>query len=149
MRSSTIHPGEPCRAKKALAWANCLPMTSRPWEATIVLLGALGSVLGHVAQGWEQPERSFDLYGHTTCPTESVCLRREIEEMPREEEGVRNLAFEIGGAIENAWGSSRRRFIARSGPNAGSFDAAQHYIAEGQLAHDANLDGVADPATPR
>lgn len=92
-----------------------------PWQVVIGLIDTRGSALGNVATGWEGPERSFP-DEVATCPEPNVLIVRELETWPSEEQSLRALAFELGGVIEDAWGSKQRRFLARSGPFQGTLD---------------------------
>jgi len=45
----------------------------------------------------------------------------ERDDLPSAED-AREFAFTLGGLIENAWGYTIRRFIARTGPLEGQLD---------------------------
>ncbi|HVI69253.1 MAG TPA: hypothetical protein VM581_02235 [Magnetospirillaceae bacterium] len=53
-----------------------------------------------------------------TCLDEHVLLRRELDELT-DAEGV---ALDLGGRIELAFGTTRRRYLGRSGEYQGRFD---------------------------
>lgn len=91
-----------------------------PWEMTLALVGTYGSFLGHVAQGWAEPQNALD-YDLRPCVETNVSIRFELYEWPHTDQAIQDLAFKIGGRIEDAWGVSQRRFLARTGPNEGAF----------------------------
>lgn len=95
-----------------------------PWSIVTGLIDTQGTALGHVAEGWIDPDRSFpdDV---VTCPEPNVLIVRELGTWPRDAQSLRTLAFELGGAVEDAWGSRQRRFLAQSGPNQGDFDISR------------------------
>ncbi len=92
-----------------------------PWECSVALLGTLGGGLADFATGWLQyPDPEANPY---PCPEPNLWRRWELDEWPAQE-ATRELAFSVGDWIENSWGMLLRRFIARSGPLEGQFDAS-------------------------
>ena len=89
------------------------------WEVTLGLAGTQGSLLAGLGEGWLEPHQGF--HDAEPCRLPNVLLRRECEHWPRGDE-VRELAFAFGAMIENAWGYSLRRFIARQGRFQGQLD---------------------------
>jgi hypothetical protein len=59
------------------------------------------------------------------CPAKHLFLRRDVWDWPDEVRQL-DLAFSIGGWIEDEWGYPERRFLARSGPSAGQFDKSKY-----------------------
>lgn len=94
-----------------------------PWEVTLAMVRTQGAYLGNVAQGWAEPQNLID-YERLPCVERNVLIRLELVEWPQTDDAIRELAFVIGGRIEDAWGFKGRRFLARIGANAGRFDVA-------------------------
>jgi len=90
-----------------------------PWEVTLALAGTDGTVLGGLAEGWQEPMRGF--HDSTQCRDSNVLIRVERDDLAGAED-ARELAFMLGGLIENAWGYAICRFIARTGPLEGQLD---------------------------
>lgn len=95
-----------------------------PWEVTLAMVRTQGSYLGNVAEGWEEPQNLSD-YERLPCVERNILIRLELVEWPQTDDAVRELAFAIGGRIEDAWGSKGRRFLARISANEGRFDVAR------------------------
>lgn len=95
-----------------------------PWQIVVALHDTEKSALGNVAKGWAEP---YHLLAHDLprCPEPNVLIAREFEEFPTEPEAVRDLAYELGGRIEDAWGMQQRRFLSRTGEAVGEFDARE------------------------
>jgi hypothetical protein len=90
-----------------------------PWESSLALRETKDAQLGNVAQGWAEPgEGAGDLL---PCPESNLLFTREAEEWPRGD-AARALAFEFGSAVDESWGATQPRFIARRGPKEGEFD---------------------------
>ena len=49
-------------------------------------------------------------------------IRRELDAFPASENDVRDLAFDVGARIEDAWGGKYRRFLDRDGEMKGKFN---------------------------
>ena len=49
-------------------------------------------------------------------------IRRELDTFPESENDVRDLAFDVGARIEDAWGGKYRRFLDREGEMDGTFN---------------------------
>lgn len=96
-----------------------MPQADGPWEVTLALVGTEGSLLGGLAEGWEQPFGGF--HDATPCRNSNVLIRVERDDLPSAGD-AREFAFTLGGLIENAWGYAIRRFIARTGPLEGQLD---------------------------
>jgi hypothetical protein len=98
---------------------------SSPWELSLALIRTDGALLGNVAAGW----KDFDAWRFgdaPRCAESNSLVRREIYEWP-DEKGRKQLAFEIGSAIEDAWGIKDRRFVAgEKHDGAGEFDASRY-----------------------
>jgi len=91
-----------------------------PGEVTLALVDTEGSVLGGLAEGWAEPFAGFGSEP-SRCRNANVLLRLELEALPTAE-NAQDLAFRLGALIENAWGYTLCRFIARKGPLEGQFD---------------------------
>ena len=85
-----------------------------PFELTVALRGTKDATLAGVAEGWAEP--GFGDYA--TCLDEHIVLRRELDELT----DVEDIALDLGGRIELAFGTIMRRHIARSGEYKGRFD---------------------------
>jgi hypothetical protein len=94
-----------------------------PSELSLALRDTACAFLENLARGWPEP---WD-YNHVTPaqPDKNLLLRRELFECPTEE-GQRHLAMQIGAWLEESWGSSHKRYLARDGPSAGQFDVTKH-----------------------
>jgi hypothetical protein len=92
-----------------------------PWECSVGLLQTLGGALSNFATGWLQhPDPEANPY---PCPEPNLWRRLELNEWPTQD-AAKDLAFSFGGWIENSWGMQVRRFLERSGPLEGKFDAS-------------------------
>jgi hypothetical protein len=71
-----------------------------PWEITLALRDTEQAVIGNVAAGWAEPERTFPLEEPSRCPDPSVLIVRELQEWPRSGRapgaGVRHLVEHRG-----------------------------------------------------
>jgi hypothetical protein len=68
-----------------------------PWEVSVALVGTDNTLPGGFAQGWRDLD---DPMGPAfRCHEHGLLLEREIHS-PLDAEGVRQLAFEIGGQVE-------------------------------------------------
>lgn len=96
-----------------------------PWEVSVALLQTRDAQLGNVATGW----KDFDGWWHGSsprCPDSNLLIRHELEGWP-DDEGVQELAFQIGGQVEDAWGITDRRFLIHADHDgAGSFDVSRY-----------------------
>ncbi|MDE0623053.1 MAG: hypothetical protein OXH83_15430 [Bryobacterales bacterium] len=52
-------------------------------------------------------------------------IRRELDTFPKTENDIRDLAFDVGARIEDAWGMRERRFLDRAGELEGEFNAGR------------------------
>jgi hypothetical protein len=94
-----------------------------PRECSVALVGMADGVLGNFATGWLQyPDPEANRH---SCPEPNLLRHWELDEWPTQD-ALRDIAFSAGSWIENSWGMQLRRFIARSGPFEGQFDAS-HY----------------------
>jgi hypothetical protein len=66
--------------------------------------------------GWLQPGQG--LHDASLCTEKNILLRRELES----EFDAKEIAIDLGDRIEQAFGTTHRRHIARSGPYNGEFD---------------------------
>ncbi|MCH8816058.1 MAG: hypothetical protein IH957_13400 [Chloroflexi bacterium] len=98
-----------------------------PWELSLALRGTYGSLLGDFGQGWT--DVSNPRYPVRKNVDANVLLRREIQHWP-DGDGIRQLAYELGDQIENAWGSVDHRYVAIDGDHTGRFDVAKYLSRE-------------------
>ena len=49
-------------------------------------------------------------------------IRRELDAFPESENDIRDLAFDVGARIEDAWGGKYRRFLDTNGDMKGMFN---------------------------
>lgn len=96
-----------------------------PWEVSVALRGTRNGVLGNVAAGWTEPDRTFPRDELARCPEANLRVRREVASW-ESGEFLQSLAFELGANIEDAFGFEGRRFLARIEPGAGLFDASRY-----------------------
>lgn len=87
-----------------------------PFEVSVALAGVKGVQLGGFAEGWPGVGGIFGRHA-PTCIEPNVLLRIEWDAVDPEA-----LAMDVGERLENTFGSTNRRFIARSGDFQGKFD---------------------------
>lgn len=87
-----------------------------PYELTVAVRQTKGATLGTFAEGWAQP--GYGLYDYSLCLDANVLLRFEITDHIVPED----LALSAGARLELAFGSPRRRHLARIGAYEGRFD---------------------------
>jgi hypothetical protein len=92
-----------------------------PWQVSLALHDTKDALLGNVAEGWVEPH-DFMAHDPPRCPDPNVLIARELELFPTEPDDLRELALDLGGRIEDAWGSTERRFLARAGGAIREFD---------------------------
>lgn len=97
-----------------------------PFEASFAMEGTSGSGLANLATGWGDYARDPWENGILCCREKRLLFRQELNEWP-EVDGCRDLAFEFGERIVNAWGVKEAMFLALSGVNEGDFDVSQYY----------------------
>jgi hypothetical protein len=88
-----------------------------PFELTIGLRNTGKATLGNTAEGWAPPEGGF-LDELPTCLDDQVLLRHEVDDTIN----PKAFALSMGDHLEQAFGSTRRRHIARVGQYEGRFD---------------------------
>lgn len=94
---------------------------SGPWELTLVLYETRGAHLGGFASGWREPHLDVS-FGAQAQREPRIMVRREFDVFPESEEEVQELAFDLGGRIEDAWGMKCRRFLDGGGDLEGKFN---------------------------
>jgi hypothetical protein len=97
---------------------------SGPWEVSVALVNTQNAQLGNVATGW----RDIDDWRQRAprCPERNIMIHREFTSWP-DESGQQALAFFVGEQIEDAWGSTDRRFLIAPGREGeGKFDASRY-----------------------
>ena len=93
-----------------------------PWELTLTLYKTEGTYLAGFGRGWAEPGRA-GWYDVRAQQDPHIMIRREVGSFPGSEIDIRDLAFDIGDRIENAWGVRDRRFLDREGDMEGKFEA--------------------------
>ncbi len=95
-----------------------------PWEMSLVFYQTRNSYLAGLGTGWAEPHHPD---GWLPRPQQDprVMIRRELDTFPSSEDDVRDLAFDVGARIEDAWGISERRFLDRIGDMEGHFNPLQ------------------------
>ena len=92
-----------------------------PWELSLVFCQTKNSYLAGFGNGWAEPSHP-DAWDFRAQQESHVMIRRELDTFPESENDVRDLAFDVGARIEDAWGMKCRRFLDRVGERAGTFD---------------------------
>lgn len=87
-----------------------------PFELTVALRGTRGATLGNLAEGWVGPGEG--IHDFSMCIEEHIVLRWEFDAQVE----VSRVAGELGDRIEQAFGTTQRRHVARRGPYEGQFD---------------------------
>ena len=95
-----------------------------PWELTLVLHGTEDAYLAGFGVGWAEPGQGMG-WGFRPQQDPHVVIRRELDTFPKTENDIRDLAFDVGARIEDAWGMRERRFLDRAGDMEGKFNAGQ------------------------
>ncbi len=94
---------------------------SGPWELTLVLYETEDTCLAGLGDGWQEPHESA-MWLPPVQREPHVMIRRELDTFPDSENDVRDLTFDIGARIEDAWGMKHRRFLDRVGTMEGRFN---------------------------
>jgi hypothetical protein len=97
--------------------------TEGPWEISLALIGTRGSLLGDFATGWA--EAGHPNHDGRQCAQPNVLMHRELLTWPTRDEAIA-LAHRLGDQMENSWGGSWRRYVAREGQNKGEFDIVKY-----------------------
>lgn len=92
-----------------------------PWEVTLAMYRTQGAQLGDLGAGWSA-QGNLSWFA-PVCLEPNVVIRQELERWPEEPDDLRELAFRLGGHIEDAWGIRYRRFLDHHGEFEGQFDA--------------------------
>jgi hypothetical protein len=90
-----------------------------PLEISLALCGTEKSLLADFAEGWAEPGSA--MHEPTACAEPNVLFRVEVGALPAPDD-IEELAFGLGALIENAYGYTLRRFIAKRGSFEGQFD---------------------------
>lgn len=86
-----------------------------PFEVVLALRDTGQATLGEFAEGWRNPGEG--LFEYPRCLDDHVLIRLEVEVIDDEW-----VAMELGDRIEQAFGTTNRRHVARTGKYEGSFD---------------------------
>lgn len=91
-----------------------------PWELTLIFYDTANAYLAGFGQGWAEPDQlGYDVRARQEP---HIMIRREMDCFPESENDVRDLAFDIGGRIGNAWGVRQRRFLDSVGDTEGQLN---------------------------
>lgn len=87
-----------------------------PWLMMVGMRSTRGAFLADFGDGW----RSFGppYNNDQSCPDDNLLWRLELETLPGAQE-QQDVAFGIGDRIENAWGTTMRRYLNREGARSG------------------------------
>ena len=94
-----------------------------PWQVGLALLRTEGALLSGFGRDWREPDGVVGPFGD--CFERNVWISREISAWPSEG-GIKDMAFDLGGRIEDAWGVRERRFLFGRGERTGEFDPANY-----------------------
>lgn len=94
-----------------------------PWQLTVALKQTKEAVLGGFGEGWAEPRHRLP-WGVTKCTTSNVLLQREVFDLSDNWE--HDLALSVGAQVENAFGSTKRRYLAHTGHRSGEFDSSKY-----------------------
>lgn len=93
-----------------------------PWELSLVFYGTENSYLAGLGSGWAEPHRGGGWMISRAQQDPRIMIRREVDTFPDSANDVRDLAFDLGARIEDAWGGTYRRFLDRDGDMKGKFN---------------------------
>lgn len=79
-----------------------------PWEVSVALPGAKGTVLGALAAGWEDPERDFD---PSVCAEEDPLITLELADVPRDDDARREALRRVLARVVNAFGTTTPLYL--------------------------------------
>ena len=94
---------------------------SGPWELTLIFYDTETAYLAGFGRGWAEPGH-FGQYDVRAQHEPHIMIRRETYSFPESENDIRDLAFDVGARIGNAWGVRERRFLDRVGDTEGQFN---------------------------
>ena len=92
-----------------------------PWELSLVFWQTDNSYLTGLGTGWGEPHRPAGWLPQAQQEPR-IMIRQELDAFPESENDVRDLAFDVGARIEDAWGGTYRRFLDRDGDMKGKFN---------------------------
>lgn len=92
-----------------------------PFEASVGVRRTAGAVLAGFGEAWLEPGKS--LRPPPQCRDNHVLMRRELFELSND--WPQTVAFSIGSQVEDAFGSTSRRFVANRGSLKGKLDQRQ------------------------
>lgn len=87
-----------------------------PFEIEVAIPDAKGSLLGGVAEGWEQPQHAFEPF---SCIEDHVLVRAQVDSWPRTPGDQEQLIRLVADRICNAFGALQPLYVARQGRTAG------------------------------
>lgn len=90
-----------------------------PSQLTIALRNTKDALLGDVGEGWAEPDSYQNTIGG--CREDHLLWHVSIDQ-PLDADAQKRLAFAIGDRIEDAWGMTERRYLARVGDREGHLD---------------------------
>ena len=92
-----------------------------PWELSLVFYGTENSSLAGFGIVWAEP-RGGGGWIPRAQQEPRIMIRRELDTFPESANDVRDLAFDVGARIEDAWGGTYRRFLDSDGDMKGKFN---------------------------
>jgi hypothetical protein len=96
---------------------------SGPWQLTVALVDCKGVSLANLASGWTEPWSGFRSE-QIRCLDENARLTIELDRVPAADD-MRDLVFRLGAWIEDSCGFAGRRFLTKTGPHEGQFEAGK------------------------
>jgi hypothetical protein len=97
-----------------------------PWEVSIALRNTMGSHVGNLGTGWQEPTDEWARSERPACVEHHIHIRRELAEWPSDADALQMLVFSLADNIENCWGVSERLYLSRGGPLNGRFDTSRY-----------------------
>lgn len=80
-----------------------------PWQISVALPGARGSVLGALASGWEEPDHAFE---PNVCVEDDPFVALELADSPRGRDDRRQVLSRVLARVVNAFGTTTPLYLA-------------------------------------
>jgi hypothetical protein len=90
-----------------------------PFLFALAVPHAGGALLGALGEGWAQPGDFQNSIG--PCRDPQLLWHFELAEVPTGDD-AKQVAYSVGDRLEDAWGCSQRRYLARRGQHEGRID---------------------------
>lgn len=84
-----------------------------PWEISVALPGARGTVLGALADGWEEPKNAFDVH---ECAEDDPLVTLELAAVPTEAREQREMLRRVLARVVNAFGTTLPLYLPSKAP---------------------------------